>query len=607
MSNNSTTGQHTVKIPDRLRGLRERLSDVQQILQTQRELLTQRNISLPDEPLIQLSQLGERLGQLQNEDSYSTQLELRSLRALAQTAALINSSQRTDDVLNEVMDTVIALTGAERGYVVLKNQDTGELEFQVARGMDQAQLSGNKAMVISKTIVNTVADTGEPVLTDNASQDERYQSNDSIVGFQLRSILAVPLKLRDVVIGVVYCDNRFLSGLFKVDDLQMLSAFANQAAVAIENARLFEAARQRLDEVSQIRDRMNNLFTSIASGVLTVDHDNHVISINAAARELLQPPPDAEMLNLYQILPPLDSQFSAALQRVRMEGTHEELALQPEIPGRGRRYWEMIFSPLLDVDGLPQGVAIVLDDLTEQKARESQLAEVRRYLPLALVESIQHIDQVDVQGQEREITALFADLRGFTTFSERLQPEALMEIINKYLSLASDSINLYEGIVDKYMGDAVTGLFNTQLNPQEDHALRAVQAAMQLVLDLYAQHEVMPDTERLYFGIGIHSGPAVLGNVGGTQRKEFAALGEATELCKFLQEQAGPGEVIISEATFARIQDQFECEPCDTKRPKSGYESVQCYRVLRRKKGVRSESLFVDQELLDLLNDTELD
>ena len=67
---------------------------------------------------------------------------------------------------------------------------------------------------------------------------------------------------------------------------------------------------------------------------------------------------------------------------------------------------------------------------------------------------------------------LFADVRGFTTFSEQLEPERLMEIINKYMSVASDAINLFEGVVDKYMGDAVTGLFNTPLNPQADHALR---------------------------------------------------------------------------------------------------------------------------------------
>ena len=216
------------------------------------------------------------------------------------------------------------------------------------------------------------------------------------------------------------------------------------------------------------------------------------------------------------------------------------------------------------------------------------------------MENIKNVEDVDLRGQERTITAVFADVRGFTTFSEKLQPEELMTIINKYLSLASDAVNLYEGIVDKYMGDAVTGLYNTQLNPQPDHAARAVQSALALVMDLYAQHEVMPDNERLFYGIGIHTGPAVMGNVGGKERKEFAAMGEATIICKYLQEQAGPGEIIISQDTYEEVEHLFECEPAEIKREKAGYEHVKFYRVIRRKKGGLSP--FVDQELLDLLN-----
>ena len=122
------------------------------------------------------------------------------------------------------------------------------------------------------------------------------------------------------------------------------------------------------------------------------------------------------------------------------------------------RVWNIVMSPLRDAGEQVTASVLVLDDLTEQHEREAQLAHVRRYLPLALVENIRSEDLSMLGGQEREITVLFADVRGFTTFSEQLEPERLMEIINKYLSVASDAVNLYEGVVDKYMGDAVTGL-----------------------------------------------------------------------------------------------------------------------------------------------------
>jgi adenylate cyclase len=580
-----------------LKNLGKRLNEVIELMRSQQDLLRKRAINLPSGSLDELRTLKKRL-EILTKVITEGQHELRSLRALAETTALINSAQQTDEVLNQVMDTVIALTGAERGYIVLKNADSGALEFTVARGMDQATLDGSQGMIVSKSIVNSVADTGTPVLSDNASKDERYQGNESIVGFQLRSILAVPLKVRNEVIGVVYCDNRFLQGLFRQSELDVLTAFANQAAVAIENARLFEATAARLQEITELRDRMANLFTSIASGVLTVDESDRVLICNATMLAM-SGKQDLIGLELSEVLPPMPESFAEAIALVRETGKQQELDLDVQVNGNARS-WFLIASPLRDT----KGVAMVIDDMTEQKRSESQLFEARRYLPSALVDSMISLDLANIESQEREISALFADVRGFTSFSENLQPEELMAVINKYLSIASDSIGLFEGIVDKFMGDAVTGLWNTQLNSQHDHANRAVQAAMQLVLDLHAMHEVLPENERLFFGIGVHTGSAVLGNVGGKERREFSALGPAPDTCKFLQEQAGPGEVIISEDTFHLVSDRWEAEPLkEIVRPKAGYEDVKCFRVIKRKKGAVTS--LIDEELLALLADDE--
>ena len=584
-------------VQDSLRTIKRKVSEALQAMRQQSDLLRQRGIALPATALDSLKLLKVRVDNLEK-PLVDTMSELRSLRALAHTASLINSVQSTEEVLNQVMDTVIALSGAERGYIVLKNKRTGELEFKVARGMDGAESSGQA--IISRTIVNKVADSGEPVLTDNASTDEAYKGQQSIVGFQLRSIMAVPLKTHESVVGVVYVDNRFLAGLFKPSDLAILTAFSGQAAVAIENAGLFETARRRLDEVRAIHDRMTDIFTSITSGVLTLNTEQVVTLANDAARRIFAQP-NLEGEALPALLPQLGEAFYASLARLAQDGHPQDYELEPMLHGK-TRHWYIIATPLRDEGGQIQGVALVVDDQTEQKAREAQLKEVGRYLPSALVDRFIQSGQTAITPEEREISALFADVRGFTTFSERLQPEELMQVINKYLSLASDAINSVDGVVDKYMGDAVTGLFNTQLNPQEDHAERAVQAALQLIADLHAQHEVMAESERLFYGIGIHSGQAVLGSVGGENRREFAALGEAMDICKYLQEQADRGEIIISQATYELVKDRYECERMhEVRRPKEGYEGLAFYRVLRRRKG--GKSLLIDQELLDLLGD----
>ena len=178
----------------------------------------------------------------------------RRLAALYAASRVIGSSLELQDVLNQVMDAVIELTGAERGFIMLLNDD-GALEYQVARNLDQAALdSGDFA--VSRTITHQVVDAGAPVVTTNAVEDPRFANQYSIMTHGLRSIMATPLRVRGRPIGVVYVDNRIRTGIFTDDDLVLLDAFAQQAAIAIENARLFTttdaALNRRVEELRQL-------------------------------------------------------------------------------------------------------------------------------------------------------------------------------------------------------------------------------------------------------------------------------------------------------------------------------------------------------------------
>jgi adenylate cyclase len=604
MSDQNPAPQQPQDVSKQIRHLGQAVKDLLDLVHKQQDVLRQRGLTLPSDTLTNLKQLKTSIDKMTQGFS-GMQIELTQLRALADTTALITSTLDVDEVLNQVMDTVIRLTGAERGYIMLKNKETGELEFRVARGMAQEQID-NKEFIVSRTVINKVAESGQPVLTDNASQDERFQGKESIVGFALRSIIGVPLKSRDEVMGVVYCDNRILAGLFRQHEMNLLTAFADQAAVAIDNARLFSDARAQLQAVTSIRDLMENIFSSVASGIMTLSKDGTVTTLNAPGVKIMERQ-RSEILGhkLADLIPGYKDELTAALTKVLENRDQQLVEMQPEISGHGLRDWNLILSPLHDMrTGDVQGVACVLDDLTDIKAREAQLNQVRKVVPMGNIESIRPEQILEMKTEVREITAMFCDVRGFTNFSEKLEPEDLMRVINHYLSLASDAVNFYEGIVDKYMGDAVTGLFNTQLNPQEDHAARCVRAALNIVYDLKAQHEVMPEDQRLFYGTGIHTGPAVLGNVGGAGRLEFSALGEAMEVCKVLQENAGKGEIIISEQTYAYVKDMFECEAFIPEKTK-GFEIARAFRVLGRKKGRMTGPLVLDPELMALLEDQE--
>jgi signal transduction histidine kinase len=167
----------------------------------------------------------------------------------------ISESLDLQTVLNHVMDSVIQLSGAERGFLVLRDDD-GNVRVQAARGIDQQALTSDK-FAFSHTIVNRVLDHGEPILTTNASEDPRFAGQQSIMTQALRSIMASPLRVRGRVIGVAYVDNRAHAGLFAQDDLVALETFTVQAAIAIENARLFAATdhelQRRVEELTQLR------------------------------------------------------------------------------------------------------------------------------------------------------------------------------------------------------------------------------------------------------------------------------------------------------------------------------------------------------------------
>lgn len=141
------------------------------------------------------------------------------------------------------MDQVVAVTGAERGFLML-GSDADEMEFRVARGMDRQTIQAPE-FEISRGVVERVASDADPVLSADVETDEWLASRDSVMNLQLRSLMCVPLQVKGVSLGLVYVDNRVQAGIFSHSDLELLQAVANQAAVAIDNARLHQVALER--------------------------------------------------------------------------------------------------------------------------------------------------------------------------------------------------------------------------------------------------------------------------------------------------------------------------------------------------------------------------
>lgn len=502
--------------------------------------------------------------------------EQRQLRALQDVGAVINSSLEQMDVLNMVMDTIIQLTGAERSFLMLHDEDSGELSVEAARNINRETLEGS-SFEISRSIVSSVAESGEPVVTTNAQADPRFAGQESIISYNLRSILCVPLQIKENSIGVIYADNRIVSGIFVDADRDILAAFANQAAVAIENARLFRQIREQLEDITEMKNLQDDVFESIASGVITIDLADRISLYNRAAERILGVPVHQVLNRDYRFLlnDPMGNVVESVIENIQDKGGQHQMELDVRARGRSEATTlDLSFSPLRDMQQQTQGVALVLDDVSEKKRLES----VRRYLPPALVDRVRDVDAFQ-KAQRREISVVFADIRGFTTVSEKWEPEFLIEVLNEHLTVAAAAINLQEGLIDKYDGDTVMVLFNTPLNPQENHAERAVRTALAMRQDLAAYHEGIPEYQRLYFGVGVHTGDAVVGNVGSPLRKDYSAVGDAVNLSERLQELAEGGQIIISDNTYQLVKKWVSVTRMEPVQVKGRQAMEQLYRL----------------------------
>jgi len=505
--------------------------------------------------------------------------ERRNLAALVDIGGVINSSLDLTTVLNEVIDTIIRLTGAQRSFLMLPD-DSGQMDIVVARNWEKESLDPEEYEISSTVVARVLAD-GEAVLTTNASADPRFDSQESIIAYNLRSILCVPLKVKDQLTGVIYADNRVREGLFTEKERSLLSAFANQAAVALDNAKLFASVQQSLNEVTELKNLMEDVFASIASGVITTDIADEITLFNKAAEAILGIPAE-EILgtSLHEMLALLSPELMERVDEVKRDdrrfiGLEVQTLLEP----KGTLNLRINMSPLVAAEESDRGIAIVLDDLTEKRRLEAQRRLFERMVSPAVINQLDP-DSLQLGGRLSVITTLFADIRGYTSFSEVTDPETLVTVLNRYLAAAANSILHEDGTIDKFLGDEVMAWFNAPI-PQADHTLRAIRAALTMQEQFHELSVDMPPEFQLSFGIGIHTGEALLGLIGTDKRLEYTAIGDNVNIAKRLQENAQPGQILVSENTARVVQNDVELRSVPALLAEGKEQPIEVFEVVK--------------------------
>lgn len=208
------------------------------------------------DPDVQVLELRNKTGKAGPEIATHVAMLEGRLRRLLRINKRLNSDLRLSRVLETIIDTVIELTDAERGFLLLKD-NSGELAVKVARNIDQTSLEG-PGLSLSRSIAKQAAETGQPVVAVDAADDRRFSELLSVSDLHLRSVLAVPLAVKGNVVGTIYVDHRLRKGVFGDDELALVLDFAEQGAIAIENARVVSELRRREQQVQSLNRRLEH-------------------------------------------------------------------------------------------------------------------------------------------------------------------------------------------------------------------------------------------------------------------------------------------------------------------------------------------------------------
>jgi adenylate cyclase len=259
--------------------------------------------------------------------------------------------------------------------------------------------------------------------------------------------------------------------------------------------------------------------------------------------------------------------------------------------------WMNLIYPFLTMTTIYLGITIY-HYFKEEREKKKIRGAFQYYLTASVInEMLKDPAKLKLGGDKKDLSVLFSDIRGFTTISEKLTPEELVSLLNEYLTVMTNQVFQQEGLLDKYMGDAIMAVFGAPLN-QPDHARRACLTALAMMRELRRLQEKWKNEGRPAFdiGIGINSGDMVVGNMGSQMRFDYTVMGDMVNLGSRLEgtnKEYGTN-IIISEFTYDVVKDGMCCRELDGVRVKGKLKPVKIYELLGEKKDEPDFNALID-------------
>ncbi len=544
-------------------------------------LINRRQGTFTDGDIDILQRLGTILGvALENAMLYE---EVRAKQKEVSTLLDVSSAlSRTLDLVT-LMQTIMRkageVIGAERSSLFLVDREKGELWSKVAQGMETAEIR----FPMSQGIAGHVASTGETLNIPDAYQHPLFNAEiDQKTGYRTRTILCVPMRnTAGQIVGVTQVINK-RAGTFTEGDERLLGAISAQAAVAIDNAQLYERVRG-------MKAYLENVLQSLSNGVVTVDAGGRVTSANAAGCRLLGAREGATVEesglvgeDAAAVLGAASASLVENLQRVQSTG-HAFLGYDLDCRNAQGKTLTVNANivPLRDTAGQAQGAVVVLEDITREKRVKSSLS---RYMSKEVADRLMGEDaETALGGVRQEVTILFSDIRSYTNLTEGSDAHQIVDMLNEYFTYMVDVIFKYGGILDKFIGDAIMAVFGAPFARPETDPVNTVSAALEMdaQLTVYNQQRKQRGQKVIDVGIGISSGEVICGNIGSEKRMDYTAIGDGVNLASRLESATKNygARVMISEFTNAKLGNRFVSRELDRIRVKGKQMPVRIFEV----------------------------
>ncbi|MDQ6991901.1 MAG: GAF domain-containing protein [Mariprofundus sp.] len=474
-------------------------------------------------------------------------------------------------LLQRVMHEATEMLNADRSTLFLNDDKRGELWSQVGEGLQAKQIRFPNHLGIAGTVFSS----GESMNIPYAYADLRFNpSFDKQTGYFTRSILCVPVVNKaGSVIGVTQVLNK-KGGSFSSEDESRLRAFTAQISIALENAKLFS-------DVQNIKNYNESMLESMSNGVITLDDQGVIVTCNSAGLQIFD-------IQDHDILHHQASAFFtdcndwvlAKIENVEQERV-SNLTIDAVIIYAGKELSvNLTVLPLLNAQKEKLGILLLIEDISSEKRMKSTMA---KHMDPIIADRLLDSSADLLGGKSAMSTILFSDIRSFTTLTEELGAQGTVSLLNEYFTIMVDCIQKEEGMLDKFIGDALMAAFGLPLSHEddEDRAVRSA-IAMMTALHHWNKEREQAGLAAINIGIGINTDQVVSGNIGSPKRMDYTLIGDGVNLAARLETACKQyaTNILISENTYQKLHGTYRIRDVDLVVVKGKTKPVHIYEVL---------------------------